>query len=185
MSNLVEAVWRRFSSDIRNYIFSRVKDEDLADDLLQEVFVKIHTSISGLRDETRIQSWIFQITRNVITDHFRRQTKNREFPVETALENESPDEVMLEAVEDMIRMMDNLPAEYCQALCLTEIEGLSQKEYADRAGISYTAAKSRVQRARKMLRDMLMKCCHYQFDKYGTVIAIYPAGCCCCPEAKN
>jgi len=78
------------------------------------------------------------------------------------------------------KMMDNLPQKYCEALCLTELGAMSQKAYAENAGISYSGAKARVQRAKKMLKDMLMKCCHYQFDKYGTVIGIYPADCCCC-----
>ena len=77
-------------------------------------------------------------------------------------------------------MMNNLPPEYCEALCLTELEGLSQKDYAEKIGISYSGAKSRVQRARKILKDMLMNCCHYEFDKYGTVIGIHPVECCCC-----
>jgi RNA polymerase sigma-70 factor (ECF subfamily) len=84
------------------------------------------------------------------------------------------------AVSDMIKFMNDLPADYCEALCLTELEGISQKEYALRKGISYSAAKSRVQRGRAMLKDLLLQCCHYSFDKYGTVIDIQP-NCCCCP----
>ena len=57
---------------------------------------------------------------------------------------------------------------------------MSQKAYAKKIGISYTAARARVQRARKALKDMLMNCCHYQFDKYGTVFDKYPTNCCCC-----
>jgi RNA polymerase sigma-70 factor, ECF subfamily len=80
-------------------------------------------------------------------------------------------------------MMDDLPPEYCEALCLTELEGLSQKEYAERIRIPYSSAKSRVQRSRKLLRDMLLKCCHYEFDKYGTVLSI-SKNCCCCNPGK-
>jgi RNA polymerase sigma-70 factor, ECF subfamily len=181
MSGTIEKIWHQFSHDLRMFIMSRVKDSDHAEDLLQETFVRIHNNINNLKDETRLQSWIFQITRNVIADHFRKMTKsNREYPEPEPSESDTNDEVMTEAVQDMINMMDNLPSEYCEALCLTELEGLSQKEYAEKLGISYSGAKSRVQRARKILRDMLMQCCHYQFDKYGTVIGIFPAGCCCC-----
>ena len=56
------------------------------------------------------------------------------------------------------------------------------KEYAVKAGISYSGAKSRVQRARIMLKDMLMQCCHYQFDKYGTVFDIQQKCRCCCDK---
>jgi RNA polymerase sigma-70 factor (ECF subfamily) len=84
------------------------------------------------------------------------------------------------AISDMLKMMNELPSEYCEALCLTEIDGMTQKQYAKKKGLSYSGAKSRVQRARLMLKDMLLKCCHYQFDKYGTVFDIQPKCCCCC-----
>lgn len=90
------------------------------------------------------------------------------------------DRLMDTAISDMIRTMDDLPEEFCEALCLTEIEGMSQKEYAELKGLSYSGAKSRVQRARVLLKNMLLKCCHYQFDKYGTVFKIDPDCCCCC-----
>lgn len=83
------------------------------------------------------------------------------------------------AINDMISMMDDMPPEYCEALCLTEIESMSQKEYAEMKGISYSGARSRVQRARIMLKDLLLKCCHYQFDRYGTVYDIRQECCCC------
>jgi RNA polymerase sigma-70 factor (ECF subfamily) len=76
--------------------------------------------------------------------------------------------------------MNGLPTEYCEALCLTEIDGVTQKEYAEKKGLSYSGAKSRVQRARMMLKDMLLECCHYHFDKYGTVFDIQPKCCHCC-----
>ena len=92
---------------------------------------------------------------------------------------------MGEAIEDMIQMMDDLPPEYCEALCLTEMEVMIQKEYSEKIGLSYSAAKSRVQRARKMLKDTMMKCCHYQFDKYGAIIDFHPISCCCCSQYKS
>lgn len=177
----MEELWLRFENKLRAFTMSKVNDVSVTDDILQELFIKIHENIDKVRDETKLQSWIYQICRNLITDYFR----NRERLMKGAAlsaddEDEESDEMMTEALEDMVRMMDNLPPGYCEALCLTELGGLNQKEYAEKAGISYSGAKSRIQRARKMLKDMLMKCCHYEFDKYGTVLNIYPAGCCCC-----
>ena len=176
-----ERIWLTFSGRLRAFILGKVKNESAADDILQDAFVKIHANIDKLSDETRVQAWIYQITRNLIADHYRQKKPGlweMESPISTA--DDSTEETMAEAVRDMVEMMDDLPTEHCQALCLTELEGMSQKEYAEMHNISYTAAKSRVQRARKKLRDMLMKCCHYQFDTYGTVVGIYPANCCCC-----
>ncbi len=212
----IENVWQQFHLKLKSFINSKVHDNSIADDMLQEVFIRIHTNIHTLKDETRLQSWIYQITRNVITDYYRKAAQQRIVPFSgntssgeqeyaqpersepgygITLQTHLPgsfvfpeagsDDTMAEAVEDMIKMMKALPPEYCEALCLTELEGLSQKEYAERAGLSWSGAKSRVQRARKILRDMLMRCCHYQFDRYGTVIGIYPAHCCCCQHPQS
>ena len=181
MKENIEELWLKLGDKLKAFILSRVHNETTADDILQEVFLKVHSKIDTLNDDTKIQSWIYQITRNAIIDHFRSIKKDiQKLPSLIENEEESNDEFMEETLQDMARMMDDLPQKYCEALCLTELGAMSQKAYAENAGISYSGAKARVQRAKKMLKDMLMKCCHYQFDKYGTVIGIYPADCCCC-----
>lgn len=184
----IENLWNEFSSNLKSFILSKVKNEADASDILQDTYLKIHDNIHTLKDSSHIKQWIYQITRNLIIDYFRtaaRDGKNRE--IINYLPVSSPSgRFMDEAIGDMIRMMDKLSPEYCEALCLTEIEGLSQKEYAEKKGLSYSGAKSRVQRGRAMLKDILMKCCHYQFDKYGTVIDIQPRCYCCCrPDNKT
>ncbi len=182
MKHSTEKLWLQFGEKLRGFILSKVHDEAIADDILQEVFIKIHAKIDQLNDDTKIQSWIYQITRNLIVDYFRgikKESKKAQYQFENT-EEDATGEIMTEAMSDMITMMDELSPQYCEALCLTELEGMSQKAYAEKIGISYTAAKARVQRARKALKDALMNCCHYQFDKYGTVLGIYPVDCCCC-----
>lgn len=184
MNKRVEILWIQFAEKLKAFIMSKVHNEAVADDILQESFIKIHAKIDSLKDETKIQSWMYQITRNLITDYFRSIKKTQQTTIlqeDNKEENDSED-FMSESIQDMINMMEELPSEYCEALCLTELKGMSQKQYAEQIGIGYSAAKSRVQRARKMLKDMMMNCCHYQFDKYGTVLGIYPANCCCCSE---
>ncbi|PKP35729.1 MAG: RNA polymerase sigma factor SigZ [Bacteroidetes bacterium HGW-Bacteroidetes-17] len=186
MDKNIEALWLKFSDKLKGFILSKVHDEAMAEDILQEVFIKIHARIDQLNDDTKIQSWIYQITRNLITDYFRETKKEIHKTQSLYHEKEevASENAMTEAIGDMINMMRNLPPEYCEALCLTELDGLSQKAYAEQLGLNYSAAKSRVQRARTMLKDMLMNCCHYQFDKYGTVLEISPANCCCCCSAS-
>ena len=77
-----------------------------------------------------------------------------------------------------------LPPMYAQAIALVDFEGLSFDEAARRMSVSVSGAKSRVQRARKMIRDSLLRCCHFVFDRYGTIIDYYPA-CCCCSSASR
>lgn len=183
MNKNTEKLWLKLGVKLKAFILSKVHNEAIADDILQEVFIKIHAKIDSVKDETKIQSWIYQITRNLIIDHFRNSQKEQKAP-QFLFENEdnASDDFMSETLDDMLKMMDDLPAEYCEALCLTELAGMSQKTYAEKIGISYSGAKSRIQRARIMLKDLLMNCCHYQFDKYGTVIDIHPVHCCCCSQ---
>jgi RNA polymerase sigma-70 factor (ECF subfamily) len=178
----INKYWDSIHKKLKLFILSKVSDISYTEDILQNVFIKIHSSIGTLKDENKINAWIYQIARNEITDHFRRLKKGKIFiPLVADQEEEQTINLWNEALADMIKMMDNLPLESCEALCLTELDGLSQKDYAQKVGISYTAAKSRVQRSRQMLKDMLLKCCHYELDRYGTVIDISP-NCCCCPH---
>lgn len=186
MKTNLEDLWEKFGSNLKLFILKKVQDEDVAEDILQEVFIKIHTRVDQLKDQTKIQAWIYRIARNLIIDYFRGIQKSKTLqPEYEEFTEEMPEDFMSESIADMVKMMSVMPPEYCEALCETELRGLSQKAYAEKIGISYTAAKSRVQRGRKILKDMLMNCCHYQFDKYGTVIGIHPIQCCCCSKKNN
>lgn len=123
------------------------------------------------------------IARNIINDYYRKSNPQwvAEVP-ETMDEQTEPDEAMTQTIRDMILFMEELPEQDCQALCQTELEGISIQEFAINAGISYTAAKSRVARAHYKLSDLLMNCCHYEFDKYGVVTDYHPIKCCCCNQ---
>jgi RNA polymerase sigma-70 factor, ECF subfamily len=183
----IETVWNEFGDGLKSFVLSKVRNDADASDILQDTYLKIHDNIHTLKDRTRIKPWIYQIARNLIVDYFRISNKNPKARGILPEFNDSSNysKVMDIAINDMIKMMDEMSPEYCEALCLTEIEGLSQKEYAEKKGLSYSAAKSRVQRARLMLKDLLLKCCHYQFDRYGTVFDIQPKCCCCCDTGNK
>jgi RNA polymerase sigma-70 factor (ECF subfamily) len=79
-------------------------------------------------------------------------------------------------------LLGALPTPYRQALALAEVEGLSQREIAGLEGLSLSGAKSRVQRARRMLRAALLSCCRVELDRHGSVLDYVPlrAGCDTC-----
>jgi RNA polymerase sigma-70 factor (ECF subfamily) len=167
---------------LKAFIQSRVADEDDADDLLQEVFIRIHTRLCSLRDLSKLESWIYQITRNAIIDHYRSRRPGVELsesiPSEDERDEDDPEAVLALSLTSMV---DELPDTYRDALLLTEYQGLNQRQMADRLGISFSGAKSRVQRARRMLRDMLLTCCHFELDRRGAIIDYYQHCCCCNP----
>ena len=176
-----ENIWETFHAGLRHFILQRIPDEQSADDVLQETFLKIHTRIASLRDEDKLQSWMYQIARNAIADYYRQQKATVELPEALPVPDEPvfEDEVIKDLIPGVKAMVESLPATYREALILTEYEGLTQRELAQRLGLSFSGAKSRVQRAREKLKTMLLDCCHFQFDRLGKIID-YAPNCACC-----
>ena len=174
MTPTLEQIWNEFSGKLGQFIRARISDPATAEDLLQDVFVKLHNHINQLKDPTKLQSWIYLITRNMITDYYRTHKKTTElsdlFPAEPPL-----DDSEIEGLQASFhRMIDSLPEPYREAVVLTDIEGLSQKELSKRLGISVSGAKSRIQRGRKLLKQMLLECCRFEFDQRGKMIDCHP-----------
>ena len=184
MTVALESVWDQFSDRLRSFIRARVADEDAVEDILQDVFVRIHAKVGTLQDLGKLESWLYQITRNVIIDYYRSRRPTEQLPETLGSSEEVYEEALVTRLASDVReMVEALPEPYREALVLTSYEGLSQKELAKRLGLSYSGAKSRVQRARERVKDMLMTCCHFEFDRRGTVIDYYDHCCCCATES--
>ncbi len=178
-----ESLWETFHTGLKHFILKRIPDEQSAHDVLQETFLKIHTRIATLRDEEKLQGWMYQIARNAIADYYREQKATVELP-RLLLAPEGPvfeDEVIRDLIPSVKAMVESLPDTYREALILTEYEGLTQRELAERLGLSLSGAKSRVQRAREKLKTMLLDCCHFEFDRLGKIIDYQP-NCACCTD---
>ena len=176
----LETLWNQFHDGLHRFISSRLPNDDDADDILQEVFLRIHTRLETVRDMDKLESWIYQIARNSITDYYRSRRKLVELASDLPVEDEHQEEDAAESLAPSIReIVQALQEPYREALILTEYQGLSQKEMADRLGISLSGAKSRVQRARQKGKDVLLACCHFEFDVRGTLYEVR-RHCCCC-----
>lgn len=171
------AVWSELGADLWRFIRRRVADEHVADDLLQETFVRIHSSLETLADSDRLAAWVYQIARNVIHDHYRRSAGKAEplagcDPAEDTEDSSAC--VRGRAGEWLDELICQLPDKYREAVQLTEREGLTQQEVADRLGLSLSGAKSRVQRGRGMLKEVLEQCCTFEFDRRGNLLDVDP-----------
>jgi RNA polymerase sigma-70 factor (ECF subfamily) len=166
----------RFRSALRGFIRKRVPNDSLADDLTQEVWVRIARKLGDLRDAQKLEGWIYQIARNVVTDFFRRQRETSELPADLAAPpDDSSIEELRQGLYDYVKgVVHTLPEPHRTALELTMYGGLSQEELAGRLGITLTAAKSRVQRARAEVRKTMERCCRWEFDKLGNIIDYEP-----------
>ena len=179
-SKLTEQIWRRYHNKLLAFIKSKVNDQSYSEDILQDVFIKIHNKIDELNDNEKLSAWIFQITKNTIIDYYRQNKILEELPQSLQQEEKHEEQSAMKDVELFLsELILNLPPKYKEAIILSELKGIKQKDLADRIDISYSGVKSRVQRGRTMLKDSLTECCHYTFDKYGTILS-YESNVCKC-----
>ena len=179
-------IWGNLSSKLRHFILKRVSNEDIAQDILQDVFLKIHSKIESLRDKSKIEAWIYQITRNSIIDHYRRHRMNNDNSELMAAQNETENDDQLDELSQCVKsLVDGLPDKYRSALILTEYQGFTQEEMGEKLGLSISGAKSRVQRARQQIKEWLVNHCHRELDQLGFSVA--PQSCCqcCCQNDDN
>lgn len=174
MTPTLETIWNEFAERLGAFIRARVNDPATADDIRQDVFVKIQKRLGNLRDFGKLESWIYHIARNAIIDHYRARRETTDVPESLPAEPAGDDAEVAGLKASFRRMIDDLPEPYRQAIVLTELEGVPQTELARRLGISVSGAKSRVQRGREQLKRKLNECCTFEFDRRGRVIGCEP-----------
>ncbi|MCB0592785.1 MAG: RNA polymerase sigma factor SigZ [Lewinellaceae bacterium] len=170
MDNGVQYIWSDLRDELEKFITSKVKDTSLSDDILQDVFIKIHLNIHQLKDSSRLTAWVYQITRNMIADHFKR----KKFPDHSRpanLAEEERDEDLYRSLSDCVNSkIAKLSPHSREAVLLAYFKNYSQKELADFLGISYSGAKNRVQRAREKLRQSILDCDNVESDSKGNLV---------------
>lgn len=172
MEENISSIWNNFRIELLYYIKTKVKDEYAAEDILQEVFIKIYKNICQLKDVTKLKTWLYRITNNTIIDFYRRKKNILELD---ELKNisviQDDEDNMNEEVEECAKfMLHQLPDKYKQPLKLYEFNGMKHGEISKKLNLSLSGVKTRVQRARNQLKKMLLECCDFDFDVYGNII---------------
>jgi len=172
VSTCINCVWDEFSVPLKRFIKKRVINEQDADDIFQEIYLKIHKNLGSVMNEDKLHAWIYRVARNTITDYYRNHNKYEITDLTEDLESSTDEELSAntEIASCLKVMVDSLPETYKQAILLTEFQNMTQKELSEKLGISISGAKSRVQRARKMLKEMLLGCCQLEIDRRGNII---------------
>jgi RNA polymerase sigma-70 factor, ECF subfamily len=178
-------IWEQHSDKLKALVCCKVNHQDHCHDIMQDVYIKVMQHIDKVERAENVKSYLFKIADNAVTDHYRKK-------VNQAYDNVSEDVVgeeemfvkgsSLQLADCCLRpMMDSLPAIYRDALIMTELEGMKLKDYAEKAGISLSNAKVRVQRGKEKLKEIILQCCNYEFDRYGNIIDCQKnnqSGCC-------
>lgn len=172
----IEKIWAEYHQRLSAFVRNRVPPDD-ADDLLQDIFLKIYTKLDTLDDSAVMRYWLIQVARNTVTDYYRRRRPTEALPEWLdELEPDVDSAVKRELSECLEPMIDRLPDRYRTAVQLSEIEQKTQKEVAEIENLSLSGAKSRVQRGRKILKEMLSECCTVELDRSNRPVEINRQG---------
>lgn len=186
-----DALWADLHARIRAFVARRVGDPVVADDLAQEILLRIHDHVDELRETDRLDAWAYQIARNAIVDHYRARAADPETPRGEGLDDLRPeleeadaadpaDDVRAEIARCLSPMVRRLPEPYREAIELTDLGALTQAAAADRLQLSVPGVKARVQRGRQKLKEMLVACCPVATDARGRPIELDTGGACGC-----
>jgi RNA polymerase sigma-70 factor (ECF subfamily) len=168
---LAPPAWESLREELVRFVRSRVGDGAAADDIVHDVLLRALRELEGPEPPAQLRSWLYRVTRNAIVDHYRARRPSVELPAEIGA---APGEDEGSAEQELARclnpLLGTLAPDYREALTLAEVEGLAQREIAERAGLTLSGAKSRVQRARRMLREAILACCRVEVDRRGGVV---------------
>lgn len=166
----VSSLWIEYKSGIKYYILKKLKNEDLADELSHEVLMKIYNSCCSGNEIKNIKSWMYQIAHNTVIDYLKSENKfTNEVPEKFELDKNNTYEDVEEFVAPLIKL---LPEKYATPLLLADIKGINQIEVSKKMNLSLTATKSRIQRARKLLKEKIIECSNLETNTKGKPISI-------------
>ncbi|MEY4547078.1 MAG: hypothetical protein RL685_3273 [Pseudomonadota bacterium] len=171
--------WLDIERRIRPYVARRVASAADVDDVLQEIFVRVHRGLASLRDGESFGGWVYRVAQNTIADAARARSRSVLDLVDETPEVASPDADGSNDLEGELGacvalFVARLPAAYREAVTLTELQGLTQKDAAEMLGLTLSAMKSRTLRGREKIRGMFEECCRISVDCRGRVTGCEP-----------
>jgi RNA polymerase sigma-70 factor, ECF subfamily len=175
---MVLALWSQHEAELRRWLASRAPIKAEVDDLLQEVFIKVLRQMGHLQAVEQPRAWLFAVTRNTLIDRLRSDHDHLPLPDDLDQWPAEPAETT-PAVDTLAqaclpRILSELAPEDREAIELCDLQGMAQADFAQLKNLSLPAAKSRVQRARRRMREHMTNACQVRFDDAGCVEDFVP-----------
>lgn len=174
---VTEPMWREVIAQLRAFVRRRIADPDRAEDLVAEILLRIHQNLGSVDDQERLAHWVSRVARNAVIDEYRRAARAREQPLGTPADTAAFDTVgpglddgssVLDELSRCLRpLLAGLPVEQRRAVEMIDLDGMPQAGAARREGVSLSGMKSRVQRGRRRLAELLGQCCTLTLDARG------------------
>ena len=172
----IEQIWNTYSTELRGFIARRTRTAADADDVLQNVFLKIFTRLETLREPEKLRGWLYRIAANAVTDYYRGRKMEVNLPEEIGFveppEMNKQGDCFQNIQSCLVPLVNALPVKHKEALSRTALDGWTGGQFAASENISLSGVKSRVQRGRRMIKKMIEDCCLVESDGRG-----HPIGC--------
>jgi RNA polymerase sigma-70 factor (ECF subfamily) len=182
----LDTSWHESFARLRSFIAARVGQDDDAADIAQDVLMR-SIAAGALENVENPTAWLYRSARNAVIDYYRTRHihdplgRRAELWPEPAPIDNRPNEATRDLAGCLEPLLARLPEVYRDALHRVDIAGQSHHAAAAEVGISTSGMKSRVQRARRQLKDLLTDCCAVQVDRLGAIAAYHPnRGTCGC-----
>lgn len=165
--------WRAHQDSLLAWLYKHTDEDALAEDLLHEVFLRAMSKKKDFCEIENAKAWLFRVANNLVIDQVRQR---RFVPLDDLdVEQELHDTEVIDSLTQCLpRVLSELEAKDSEIIKACDIRGMTQKEYADRHGMTLVATKSRLQRARQKLRRQLSQSCKVKLDEYHRVCCFTP-----------
>ena len=178
----IGAIYTQFHQVLFGFVKSKVNNHQDAEDIVQNVFIKVATGVNDLSRKDKLQSWIYTIARNSIIDYYRSTSNKKNILVEEEVAANFTNEEYIDTTKGLdcclINFVNQLPDEYRDIIIDVEMKGLKQKDLAEKYNLAYPSIRSRVQRGREKLKQILLECCHIEWDNRGNILDVTSRAAC-------
>ena len=161
-----QEVYQTYGDRLYFFILKKVKDKEVANDILQNSFVKIHTNLPKLKDETKVRAWTFQIARNELANYYGKENQYVDQKDSSIESNEA-------YVKDCCcfdRFLEQLAPSYRDVIEQVYIKGMTQEQAAIALGLSLANVKARIRKSKALLKEQFMSCCNYTLNAKGKLV---------------
>lgn len=174
--------WLEVAARLRPYVARRVASPADVEDVLQDTFLRMHRGLDALADGERFGPWVYRVATSAIGDHLRSRARHPLAATDSATRAAGAPTTSVAVAENLeadlaeciALFVARLPSPYREAITLTELQGLTQKDAAELLGVTVSGMKSRVQRGRARIRRMFEECCEISVDCRGRVTDCTP-----------
>jgi RNA polymerase sigma-70 factor (ECF subfamily) len=166
----IEKRWSVYTVSLKAFLSSKVSNSADVEDVYQDTLVKAYKNIHTLKSDDNFKPWLFSIASNTVNDFYHQKKNAKKIRHNSLWYGENDYDIKRSLAQCIEPFFQSLEREIAEVMFSIDIEGQSQKSYAEQHGISYSTLKSRVQKGRRQLRELYERCCLFTFDHSGNLL---------------